>query len=163
MEILRETMAKTRTEIGRNANFYQQKIRSLEAQWNDIILENDCSDEMRKLISESQDEYDNGMATIYDKIQNTEEVKLPQINIPVFDGSYALWKNFYAQAIHNNSKLGDVQKLQCLTTHTKLGRSKSNHSPFKNHGWKLSHSMGNIKSTLQQRKTFSAHLLHRNM
>lgn len=127
MEILREILAKTQSEFGRNASFYQQKIRSLEAQWKDIvatnntIFENDCSDEMKALIANALEEYDNGMASIYDKIQSMEQVKLPQINIPVFDGSYALWTNFYdifSQAIHKNTQLGEVQKFQYLKTHT---------------------------------------------
>lgn len=70
----------------------------------------------------AQDEYDQGLTLIQEKIRNIEQVKLPTLNIPYFDGNFGAWRNFhdnFVQAIHHNNQLGHVQKMQYLKAYTK--------------------------------------------
>lgn len=128
IEILRGTMEKTQLEQNTGAIYLQQKIKSLEAQWRsltilaDEILKVENSANVLQKIMEAQEQFDIGLTTILEKARNIEQVKLPPMNIPIFDGTYGAWRSFrdsFETAVHLNTEIGNVQKMQHLKAHTR--------------------------------------------
>lgn len=73
-------------------------------------------------LSEAQDLFDNTIIKIEEKKAGTStkrSVKLPLLNIPIFDGSYSAWKSFYdlfEQAVNRDTSVSNVEKFQLLKT-----------------------------------------------
>lgn len=133
IEILRSTMEKTQTEQNIGAIYLQQKIKSLEAQWKslttiaDEILKVENSANVLQKIMDAQEQFDTGLTAIQEKARNVEQVKLPPVNIPCFDGTYGAWNNFrssFETAVHSNTGISNVQKMQHLKANTKGAASK---------------------------------------
>lgn len=73
-------------------------------------------------LSEIHDKYDNVIIKIEElKATTTKKrsVKLPQLNIPHFEGNYLAWKSFhdlFEQAVYKDKSISSVEKLQLLKT-----------------------------------------------
>lgn len=88
----------------------------------DEILKVENSPEVLRKIMEAQEQFDDGLTKIQEKTRNIEQVKLPPMNIPIFDGKYGAWRNFrdsFEMAVHLNTEIGSIQKMQHLKAHTR--------------------------------------------
>lgn len=133
-EILKTTMEKTQTEQNIGAIYLQQKIKSSESQWKslttiaDEILKVENSANVLQKIMDAQEQFDMGLTAIQEKARNIEQVKLPPMNIPFFDGTYGAWRNFrdsFETAVHLNKEITNIQKMQHLKAHTKGAANKT--------------------------------------
>lgn len=132
-ELLSDNITKVNQEEAASAVFLQQKIKSLEAQWKslsataDEILKIDNTREVLDAMISAQDRYDHGITEIQEKLKGIEQIQLPPAEIPIFDGSFHIWKDFYdnfMQRVHLNHELGSIQKMQYLKSYTKGEASK---------------------------------------
>lgn len=128
---LGELVGKIETFVNENKSiqFLEQKMKQLSVLWTSILDNTETMMNSDKYVKEHQDElstiqdlYDNAVIQI-EEIKSTStkkrSVKLPQLDIPHFDGNYMAWQSFhdlFEQAVYKDSSISSVEKLQLLKT-----------------------------------------------
>ncbi|XP_059062777.1 uncharacterized protein LOC131855518 [Achroia grisella] len=85
-----------------------------------LCLEADLKDMLRGMQTRSKEQ----QSTSYSNVnveERTSQVKLPRIEIPLFQGKYEAWATYhdlFTSLVHNNTSLSKVQKLHYLKTST---------------------------------------------
>lgn len=83
-------------------------------------LQSTLNDTMERLSQQQNDfflSFQNQSINNGSRSEVNQDLKLPRINIPTFNGNYSDFPSFrdiYESSIHNNTKLSDVHKLQLL-------------------------------------------------
>lgn len=103
---------------------------------NDYVIEHEELEEMYEEVMVKLQEKLEEFAIQQNKVNIQQEgmsgytqqdLKLPVLQLPTFSGDYRQWKSFidlFEQAIHNNEKLGNAQKIHYLKTHVTGGAAK---------------------------------------
>lgn len=124
---LERTISKTQIEKFENKWQFQSALKSLENRWGDIDklhweieAENGSGEsEYQEEFCEQEERYSDLVEEINTKMWSVKhrESSAPQMNIPVFSGSYNSWvsfKDLFSEAIDKNTSLSSAQKMQFL-------------------------------------------------
>lgn len=124
--------------------YLESVMTTLQKQWQEIeethvlILMEDSTLEhsyfQENMFERTQTEFDLVMEKLFGMIgqksthnNHKTSVKLPQIIIPTFSGSYESWNSFYdlfLKIIHEDKSLSDTEKMQYLKTHVRGDAAK---------------------------------------
>ena len=115
---------------------YEALEKKISKQWTAIeelneeimVHQQDSTDDYltRDIILETEEKYEDQMEQLAQKISSLktassrQNVQLPKIQIPIFDGNYDQWSNFhdiFHKVILENTSLSKVEKMQYLKTH----------------------------------------------
>lgn len=129
---LQELIGKIDNFIAENKStqFLDQKAKQLETFWTSILETTEAmmnggdqyGDTHKSEMTQIQDNYDAAIIKIEElKATTTKKrsVKLPQLNIPLFDGNYLAWKSFhdlFEQSVFKDNSISSVEKFQLLKT-----------------------------------------------
>lgn len=114
--------------------YYQQKLNTIQSYWDKIMMNhtdivaspNEIYEEYieNNVYQAMEDIYQETVIQLQEKVgsfqRSDDDIKLPRLSIPTFDGDYQSWTSFhdiFVRLIHNNSRLGEAEKMQYLKTH----------------------------------------------
>lgn len=135
--------------VNRTRNYLKGRLEALADLWMNFVKGDDELTVLhngepgfdyfdRNLYDENEELYNQIKAHIYDDLQDMEvdensvhdapavatmqQFKLPSLHIPEFEGNYDSWRSFhdlYVAAVHNNTSIPSVHKLQYLRSRLK--------------------------------------------
>lgn len=111
--------------LGEPKQFYELKIKEISEQWKTIEqLEEELYEH-----DEDQEKQQKTLIRLYkekEKVEQNQEsrggtqnLQLPRINIPAFDGNIKTWQSFYGifeRVIENNSRITQTEEMHYLKT-----------------------------------------------
>lgn len=110
----------------KTTQFFEQKLKQMEICWRGILDSTDkmMGDEYNQVhedeLNEVQEAYDNVIIQINERNSSRKGMmKLPQVNLKPFDGTYQSWLSFrdlYEQMIHRNDNISTIEKFTYLKT-----------------------------------------------
>ena len=129
IKILNDAIAKVNEHLTeqKSSEFYAQKGKQFETTWQSILdttnvmLGDEYEQAHHDQLITAQEVYDDILIKIRERnsVKQSSMIKLPQVNLPHFDGAYYNWLSFrdsYEQMFHFKKDLVDVEKLQYLKT-----------------------------------------------
>lgn len=102
----------------KTSQFYKQKTKQLESVWNSVLestdkmIGNEYKEQHANEVNNAQDAYDGIIIKLNEKTSIKDgNMKLPEIQLPTFDGTYQNWLNFrdlFEKMIHESQRLTTV-------------------------------------------------------